>query len=284
MAERITRRQLLMAAGPGLLGGAVALAGGYGYATHVEPGWLAVERVRVPLASLPPALEGLTVALMSDLHLGRYTPLDRIVRAVRVVNCLAPDLVLLGGDYVLHSAELIHALAPALAELSPRLGIYAALGNHDLWTDAETIRGGLEGVGIPVLVNEGRLLGAGGEGLYVAGLDDGWSGLPDLDRALADCPAGCLVLLLMHEPDWADRWAGDERVALQLSGHSHGGQVRLPGIGAPVLPLYGRKYDAGLYRVGAMWLYTTRGIGVIGPPVRLACRPEITEITLTREA
>ena len=84
----------------------------------------------------------------------------------------------------------------------------------------------------------------------------------------------------MHEPDFADEYALDGRVSLQLSGHSHGGQVRLPGLGALVLPRYAQKYDQGLYRVRDMWLYTNRGIGLIGPPVRFCCRPEVTEITL----
>jgi len=93
-------------------------------------------------------------------------------------------------------------------------------------------------------------------------------------------PAETTTILLAHEPDLADRFARDGRVSVQLSGHSHGGQVRLPGIGAVILPYLGRKYDLGLYQVNGMWLYTNRGIGNVAEPVRLNCPPEITEITL----
>ena len=105
---------------------------------------------------------------------------------------------------------------------------------------------------------------------------------PDLSKALEKRPGNVPTLLLVHEPDFADAFSADGTVSLQLSGHTHGGQIRLPGIGALVLPRHGQKYDQGLYRVKDMWVYTTRGIGVIGPPVRLNCRPEITEITLVR--
>ena len=116
----------------------------------------------------------------------------------------------------------------------------------------------------------------------MAGVDDGWSGQPDLSLALAKMPSEALTILLAHEPDLADRFSMDPRVSIQLSGHSHGGQVRLPLIGAPVLPYLGQKYDQGLYKVNDMWLYTTRGIGLI-TPVRINCPPEITEITLLAE-
>ena len=116
--------------------------------------------------------------------------------------------------------------------------------------------------------------------IFLAGLDDGWSGQPDLNLALQNLSPGIPTILLMHEPDFADIFSKDKRVSLQLSGHTHGGQVRIPGLGAIVLPDYGKKYEQGLYRVKDMWLYTNRGIGVIWPAVRFNCRPEITEITL----
>ncbi len=118
-------------------------------------------------------------------------------------------------------------------------------------------------------------------GIYLAGLDDLWSGQADLTAALAQAPANVPTILLVHEPDFADTVAKDGRVSLQLSGHSHGGQVRLPGIGAPILPYLGRKYDQGLYNVNNMWLYTNRGIGLGRIPLRINCPPEITEFTLT---
>ena len=225
----ITRRRFLLAAGGTLLAGGVAALGSYGYAREVEPRWLAVEHVALPLPNLSPALAGFKVVLMGDFHLHPFTQLDLVHRAVRLIARLQPDLILLVGDYVLASAQSIWELAPLLATMSARYGIMAVLGNHDLWTDADLVGRGLEQAGISLLVNQGRSIAVGGEALYVAGLDDGWSGHPDLERALAGRPEGAPVLLLIHEPDFADLWAQDGRVAVQLSGHSHGGQVRLPG-------------------------------------------------------
>jgi predicted MPP superfamily phosphohydrolase len=277
---KISRRNFLKALGQVTLGSLVAGAAGYGYSTQIEPGWLAVEQIRVPVKQLKPALEGFKIVQMSDIHLHPYTQLEFVQKAIAKANELRPDLVVLTGDYVLESADSIYELAPALAGLNPKYGIFTILGNHDLWTNEEVVRTGLQQAGLPVLINEGLALGVGSELLYLAGLDDGWSGQLDLSAALAKLPADVPVILLAHEPDLADNFARDGRISLQLSGHSHGGQVRLPGIGAPILPYLGRKYDQGLYRVGEMWLYTTRGIGLGPVPTRFNCPPEITEITL----
>jgi predicted MPP superfamily phosphohydrolase len=133
-----------------------------------------------------------------------------------------------------------------------------------------------------VLHNEALTLNINGAGFTLAGVDDVWSGQPDLRAALNQVPPDSPTLLLAHEPDFADISAQDGRVALQLSGHTHGGQVRLPGVGALILPYLGQKYDIGLRQVGQMWVYTSRGVGLIGPPIRLNCPPEITEITLVK--
>ncbi len=279
---RISRRNLLKAAGPVLIGSGLALAGGYEYATRLEPDWLAVEKVSIPVKNLAPELEGFKVVQLSDLHLHPFTQIELIREVVPLVAQIEPDLIVLTGDYVLQGAESIFELAPVLAALNARHGIFAILGNHDLWTNAAVVQAGLEKGGIPVLVNRGVALGSGPGTIYLAGLDDGWSGTPDLKLALEKRPAGAPTILLVHEPDLADTICQDGRVLLQLSGHTHGGQVRLPGLGAPVLPPFGRKYDQGLYRVNEMWLYTNRGIGLIGPPVRFNCPPEITLLTLTR--
>ncbi len=279
---KTSRRSFLKALGQVAVGGSLALAGGYGYSTRVEPSWLTVEQVQIPLKNLKPALAGFKIVHMSDFHLHPFTQLDLIQEAVATANGLQPDLIVLTGDYVLKGADSIFELAPALAALNATYGVFTILGNHDLWTDAEVVRAGLQQAGLPVLVNEGVALGVGREIIYLAGVDDGWSGAPDLNTALAKLPANVLTILLAHEPDLADTFALDGRISLQLSGHSHGGQVRLPGVGAPFLPYLGRKYDQGLHQVQEMWVYTTRGIGVIGPPIRINCPPEITEITLIK--
>lgn len=279
-----TRRQFLKKvfklAAAGSLAAVGGGYGGYRYTSQIETEWLEVESVQIPLKNLPSALEGFKIAQLSDLHLRPFTTLEFLQKAVDRTNQLQADLVVLTGDFVSREAEAIFELAPVLAGLNPKYGLYAALGNHDLWSNQAVVRAGLAEQGIPVLQNAGRSIGVGPAQLYLAGVDDVWSGQPDLNSALADAPPEVPVILLAHEPDLADRFVADGRVSLQLSGHTHGGQVRLPGIGALVLPRFGKKYDLGLYRVGDTWLYTNRGLGVVGPPIRFNCRPEITEITL----
>jgi hypothetical protein len=279
---RISRRAFLIALRNVAAGYAMAGVGGYVYGTHLEANWLAVKRVVVPIRGLPDAAEGLRLVHLSDFHLHPVTQLDHIRKAIEVANGLKPDLILLTGDYVTDYAEAIFELAPVLGRLDANYGVFAILGNHDLWTDRAVVQRGLAEAGIPVLVNDGVTVPIGRGALHVAGLDDAWSGQPDLDRALRSCPAGVPAVLLAHEPDFADAYSQDPRVSLQLSGHSHGGQVRLPGLGALILPPYGKKYDYGLYRVRDMWLYTNPGLGLVVPGVRFNCRPEVTEITLVR--
>lgn len=280
---KVSRRGFLKALGQVIVGGGLTVAGGYAYGTQVEPERLTIERILVPLKNLKPALEGFRIVQLSDLHLHPFTQLELIQETVTQVNNLKPDLIALTGDYVLQEAGSIFELAPVLGSLDARYGVFAILGNHDLWTNEAVVRSGLQQAGLSVLVNKGLTLNAGGETINLAGVDDGWSGRPDLKAALDNLPTGTPTILLAHEPDLADIFAGDGRVSLQLSGHSHGGQVRLPGVGALILPYLGRKYDQGLHQVGGLWLYTTRGIGVIGPPIRFNCPPEITEITLIRK-
>ena len=284
--KQISRRQFLRTAAKIFAGTlAVAVGGGYAgyhYTASIEPGWLDITRVQVPLKNIGPALDGFKIVHMSDLHLKPFTDIEMIQAAVATANSLNPDLVALTGDFVLQEAEAIFDLAPVLTTLNATYGIYTVFGNHDLWTNREVVRLGMTESGIPMLKNEGRALSVGNETLYLAGVDDVWSGQPDLRAALATAPADTPTILLSHEPDPVDTFSREGQISLQLSGHTHGGQVRLPGIGPLVLPPHGIKYDQGLFQVNDTWLYTNRGLGVIFPPVRLNCRPELTEITLTR--
>jgi predicted MPP superfamily phosphohydrolase len=280
MTLSITRQGLVRALAVILATVVLIGLGIYGYVFHIEPVWYTVERIEVPIPDLPPEFHNFRIICLSDIHLEPSSDLDYIKRVVKQINGLEPDLVCLLGDYVFSSAEAIVDLAPTLSEIRARWGVIGILGNHDLWTSAEIVRSGLEEHDIRVLVNEHIVLGSEKAPLVLAGLDDGWSGEPSLDQALNGAPVTAPLILMLHEPDFADQMALNGRIHLQLSGHSHGGQVRLPFYGAPFLPEYGRKYDQGLYRVGEMWLYVTRGIGVISPPGRFNCRPEITEIVL----
>ncbi|MDX1520310.1 MAG: metallophosphoesterase [Anaerolineae bacterium] len=238
------------------------------------------DMVKLPVKRLASGLEGFKIVHLSDLHLHPFTELSFIEKAIGMVNDLNPDLVAITGDFVSQEAETIFELAPVVARLNPKYGIFSCLGNHEVRTGPDIVTAGLAEVGIPVFANQGRTITVGKAAIYIAGLDDAWLGRPDLRTTLADAPPEAPTILMVHEPDAADRVSLDGRVTLQLSGHSHGGQVRLPGLGALALPPMARKYDQGLYNVNDMWLYTTRGVGVTGLPIRLNCRPEITEITL----
>ncbi len=310
VTHTITRRRLLKwLLGSAATAGLSAVAG-VGYATSVEPHWLAVERVNVPLPGLPASLDGFTIAQLSDLHRGPCMSQEDIAQAVELALQQEADLIVLTGDYVSASAEYAFSCADALSPLTtpgdkappligglrgsdgspgrrggppPLIGgagggnVLACLGNHDHWTDADIVAGALAGVGLTVLRNAAREVA---DGLWVAAVDDVWERHADLEKALEGVPDGATVVLLAHEPDYADEVAADGRVTLQLSGHSHGGQVQLPIFGPPLLPYLGRKYYAGLYQVESMWLYVNRGVGLVSPEVRFNCRPEVTLLTL----
>ncbi|MBI3960884.1 MAG: metallophosphoesterase [Chloroflexi bacterium] len=277
----LSRRRFLQLAG----GLALSGAAGYGYARLLEPNWVEVVEQSLSIPNLPEHLNGRRIAQLSDIHLGQYTGPEKLLSAVDRVNRLTPDLVFLTGDYVTRTAHQSEALVEPLRGLDAPA--YAILGNHDLWTDRTTVSNFLAETRVRLLVNRGE---EALPGLFVAGVDDIWSGRPDIRAALDGAPPGAVSLLLAHEPDFFDRVVrADVPVAVQFSGHSHGGQVRIPsatpdGAGlwtrAPVLPRYGERYPIGLYRVGARQVYTNRGLGVWPLPFRFNCRPEITLFTL----
>jgi len=247
---------------------------------------LQLERVDVAIPHLPPGLAGLRIALLTDLHVGHYAGPEQAAHAVALANSLRADLVVVGGDLVHDgvSARDLTGTAAALAHLRSALGTWVVLGNHDLGAGASRVEAALAGTGLHLLVNAGQALTVRGSNLWLAGVDDVWLGRPDLARALQGAPGDAARLLLSHAPDYADTAApfvGDAP-ALQLSGHSHGGQVRLPGMGALHLPPWGRKYPIGLQRVpgSRLQVYTSRGIGVTGPPLRFLCPPEVTLLRL----
>jgi predicted MPP superfamily phosphohydrolase len=280
--KKISRREFLKLLG---IAGVSVVGTGYvglQYGVKIEAKSLSVERVTIPIIGKQSVPDGYRVVFMSDFHYYPHTQLDLVKESVTLANSLKPDLILLGGDYVDTESEPIFELAPALAQLNARQGVFAVLGNHDYRLNQLLIQQGLLESGIEILKNEGLLLTSGADRLYLAGLDDPWLGRADLKEALEKMPSGIASLILAHEPDFADATARNEQATVRLSGHSHGGQIRLPGIGALVLPPFGEKYDQGLYKVGHLWQYTTRGIGVKFPPLRINCPPEVTEITLVR--
>ncbi len=279
---KLTRRQLLLSAGVSSFGISAVAAGTGFYGGYFETEWLEVTRIAIPIQGLPEGLDGFRILQLSDFHLFPHTRIEFIREVIDQANTFDPDLITLTGDFVLGNVDSIFELAPALARLNARFGIYSVLGNHDLWKGKKVVEEGLAAEGLELLTNRGINLTVGRNTIYLAGVDDCWSGQPDLEAAMDKCPENATTILLSHEPDPADNYSQDSRISLQLSGHSHGGQVRIPFWGSPFLPPFGRVYDQGLFKVGKMWLYTNRGVGVT-VPIRLNCRPELTVITLTRD-
>ncbi len=233
---------------------------------------------------LPPgaeSLDGLRVGFVTDTHAGPFTSAADIARGVALFEGERVDLVLLGGDYVsesnIYAAPMADVLAPLVARAE--LGAIAVLGNHDLPLGVDRVRAELERIGVTVLRNESRIVSWNGSRLAIAGIDDTVVGNADPMRAFVEIPDGVPVLALWHEADFAEAAARLGAFA-QLSGHTHGGQVRLPLIGSIWLPPDGRKRDMGLYEVEGMPVYISRGLGVYRPPVRFLAPPEVTLVTL----
>ncbi len=279
-ASGLSRRQFLKLSGAAVAAGVVLSATSLALAN--QAGELSIERVQLPIPDLPPAFVGFTIAQLTDIHLLPYTRPEFIREVVVAANALKPDLTVLTGDYVWRDADAMGELTPIIAGLNARHGVFGILGNHDYWLDVDLVIHGFEQARIPLLINQHIPITRGDASIVLAGLDDGWAGHADLNAALDGAPSPAPVILLLHEPDLADSIGPDGRCALQLAGHSHGGQVRIPGKGALVLPYLGQKYDMGLYRVNEMWLYTNRGLGEISVPLRYNCPPEVTLFTLTR--
>ncbi|MDB4928785.1 MAG: metallophosphoesterase [Myxococcaceae bacterium] len=284
VAPLIESRRLLLtqaAAASALAVGAPAFLRGGLARTDIE-----VETVELSVPNLPPELEGLTLVQLTDLHLGVFTGPREIGAVLERVERLRGDLVVLTGDTLDHNPRHIGEAMRALGRIRARGGVHAILGNHDHYTGPGLVAAGLRAVGIRTHVNGSTALGpdgARGRGLILAGVDDlmapriGTGVGPDLAAALRGRDPDDPVVLLAHNPMVFDDVA--HRVAVQLSGHTHGGQINTFGVAGALLP-----YVAGRYTVGAATLFVSRGIGTTGPPVRLGARPEIVRIALTGRA
>lgn len=282
MPHQISRRTFLrLSVGSALATMAVGITG-FGYARDIEPEWVEVVPLGLRLPRLDAAFHGYRVAQISDIHMGSGMTGERLLQIAELVNAQEPDLIAITGDFVTHGAvrRVEQALSVGLQAFYAPDGVIAVLGNHDHFTNASDVRAILRRSGINELANGVYTLERSNVRLHFAGVDDYWEHQDRLDKVMAQLPDDGAAVLLAHEPDFADISAATGRFDLQISGHSHGGQVRLPLIGAPVLPRLGQRYPMGQYQVGTMIQYTNRGVGTIYPPVRFNCRPEITVFTL----
>ena len=244
-----------------------------------------VRNGEIALRDTPPSLRGLRVAAMGDIHTGAPHIDEAKLRAiVEDVNRASPDVVVLLGDYVIHgvvggSFVDPETTAGILGGLRAPGGVIAVLGNHDWWYDGERVRRALQARGIVVLENTAHSIPRGGGRVWVAGLADLWTRLPDIAGALSAVPEREPVLLLTHSPDVFP--GVPSRVALTLAAHTHGGQVRLPPFPPPVVPSeYGSRYAAGHIEEGGRHLFVTTGVGTSILPVRFAVPPEVALLTL----
>ena len=295
---RISRRRFLGVACGSLAGGAAACLLGPLYATQIEPRWIEVTTVEIRVQELAGSLDGVTIAQLGDFHLGEHVSRDQVRRAVEMTNALAPDLIVLMGDFVTGSASYSAPCAEELARLEAPYGVYAVLGNHDNWTDADKVSANVEAAGMVVLRDEARAIDIGERRLWLLGIEDtgytagffgGFFGdfravwekkRQRLAEMLEGVPDDEPRLLLVHNPDFTEMLP-EGRIDLALCGHTHGGQVRLPLLGAPVVPsFFGDKYAHGLVQGPSTLVYVNRGIGLIPPAVRFNCRPEVTLLRL----
>jgi predicted MPP superfamily phosphohydrolase len=242
--------------------------------------WIDLNRLEVVLPRLESAFDGFRLAHISDIHFGTFIKRARLDQAISLINRLAPDVVAITGDFVSRSPRrYAEDLSAGLNQLDAKDGVYAVLGNHDHWTDPTVIGEILLDCGIVNLENEVRSITRSGATLNLAGVDCTYVHQDRLDRVLAALPPNGAAILLAHEPDFADISASTGRFDLQLSGHSHGGQLILPRIGPPILPPLAKKYPVGRYQLNGMIQYTNRGLGTSHFRLRINCPAEVTLFT-----
>lgn len=283
MPRTISRRKFLEIAAVGAVSALAADS------FLIEPNLPQLVRQEIAIRRWPQRMDGFTVALLSDFHYDPYFSVHPIRAAVGMVNELRPDLIVLTGDFisiplfgnVSGGAAPAEPCAQLLRQMRAPHGLWAVMGNHDAGTNPNRVTGVLRESGIQVLRNQSVPIEKDGSRFWLGGLGDVIGERADIPATLHGIPSDEATVLLVHEPDYADHVASYP-VDLQLSGHSHGGQLRIPVLMPLYLPKLGRKYVSGRYQVRDLALYTNRGLGTINIPVRFNCPPEITLLTLRR--
>lgn len=249
------------------------------YARFVEPFRPRLSHVSVQLPRRHAHLHGLAIAFITDTHIGPHFPAKHLEPIVAMMERLQPDLVLFGGDFISESPRYVaDTIAPVRRMAATgRLGAFGVLGNHDISNIRTRVQKPLTEAGVTFLANESVRICFGGGEFWVVGIDDLLMGKPNPIMAFANVPADAAAIAIWHEPDLAEQIAPYGPI-VQLSGHTHGGQVCVPGIGPLALPKMGRKFPVGCYEIEDMVLLVSRGVGVYRPPVRLNCPPEVMVI------
>lgn len=278
----MNRRKFLKVLSAGLL---TAVSGQAVYSTLVEPYHYQVTRQSIALAHLGQDLAGLRMVQISDLHINDWFLRDQLERVIDLISEQNADLVCITGDFLTrgYDRELSFAeLYEPLRRMAHSTPVFSVLGNHDFFHRADRpLRSLLKEIGVIDVTNGMETFQRGGDSLHIAGV--GTYITHDMHLELVDAlvPRNSAAILLAHEPDIVRYARTLGKFGLQISGHSHGGQVNLPLFGPLSLPTMGSKYPAGLYNLGDIFLYTNRGIGMTHIPIRMNCPPEITVYTLT---
>ncbi len=252
------------------------------YAYFIEPNWIEINSLQLTLPHLATEFDEYKIVQISDIHVNKWMTQARLNRIFRLVNQQKPDAIAITGDFITRRQErFIPNLTATMGQLAAADGKFGVLGNHDYWSNADAVSHAMAKTNIFNLANSFQTIQRGNAKLYIAGVDDVYVGKDRLDLVVQNLPEdGNAAILLAHEPDFADTSATTGRFDLQLSGHSHSGQVRIPFFPPLHLPELGKKYYAGLHHLGSMMVYTNRGLGMTGLHLRFNCRPEITVITL----
>jgi uncharacterized protein len=249
-----------------------------------DPSYFQINQMQVHLPRLSQEFVGYRLVHISDIHMGTWMNAERLAGVVDLVNQQQPDLICITGDFITHVIDGVKSILEAeLSRLAARDGVLAVLGNHDYWSDAELLCETLQGARMTVLHNDVFTIRRGSACLHFAGLDDVYNRKDDLGGLLHKLPHTGAAIALVHVCDYAKELADTERFGLALSGHSHGGQIKLPLLGSPILPPLGRHYIRGQYQINGMLQYTTTGVGTSTIPYRWNCPPEIAVFELYRQ-
>jgi len=247
---------------------------------HFETRWTKLKSITIYNADIPESFNGKKIIFITDIHHGPFLSIERVVKLVKQINELQPDIILMGGDYVHRDPNYIKPVFDELRKLKSKYGIYAVLGNHDHWENGELTRKMMVRNGINICDNRSYWAKTGNDSIKLGGVGDLWEDIQLVDKTISDLKKSDFCILLSHNPDYLEKLNTD-LIDLTLSGHTHGGQMTLFGLWAPILPSkYGQKYRHGLKIFREMKSYISSGIGTITPPLRFACRPEIVIINL----
>jgi uncharacterized protein len=261
-------------------------SGGYFYANRIEPSLLEINKLEIKHSLIPASFNGVKIVQFSDTHLGFHYNISQLKKLVEEINQLQPDLIFFTGDLLDEPNKYneINKVPPILQQLKATIGKYCIYGNHDHGGyGSEIYKNLMEMSNFTLLLNESLTINQkDGSFISLVGIDDQMLGKPDLKLAMTHVPKDSFKLLLSHAPDIADE-ASAYQIHWQLSGHSHGGQVKIPFVGALVIPPFAQNYPEGYYSIGdinPLSLYVNRGIGTTRLPFRFMSKPELTLFTL----